>query len=45
MAVLLYTIDYWEMNQQSRPVDVGLEPKRGVSFASIGKFFGASPEL
>mmetsp|Transcript_28427 Transcript_28427/g.60207 ORF Transcript_28427/g.60207 Transcript_28427/m.60207 type:complete len:777 (+) Transcript_28427:167-2497(+) len=50
MAMLLYTIDYWEMHHQEdlRASD-GLEGSGGsklkIPFAAIGKFFGASSEL
>jgi diacylglycerol O-acyltransferase-1 len=44
MAILLYTIDYWENNH---PVESTAEivPKHGFSFDAIGRFLGASPEL
>lgn len=41
MALLLYTIDYWEKNHSAEEV----LPKHGFSFDAIGRFLGASPEL
>ena len=52
MAMLLYTIDYWEMHQQSRFDHAAISepamdvlPKQGIPFAAIGRIFGASSEL
>ncbi len=47
MAMLLYTIDYWEIHHENLAV---LEPEESSSglkipFAAIGKMFGASSEL
>jgi len=48
MAMLLYTIDYWEINHGQ---DIAVlepdesEPRLRFPFAAIGKIFGASPEL
>jgi hypothetical protein len=41
MAMLLYTIDYWEHNHE---VIEKIEEKK-IPFAVIGRFFGASSEL
>lgn len=41
MAMLLYTIDYWENNQE---IIEQIEEKK-IPFAFIGRLFGASPEL
>lgn len=43
MAMLLYTIDYWENNHSAE--EVLPLPKHGFSFDAIGRFLGASPEL
>jgi hypothetical protein len=46
MAMLLYTIDYWETHSVSTPESMtGYVSRRGLPFAAIGRFFGASPEL
>mmetsp|Transcript_26026 Transcript_26026/g.50479 ORF Transcript_26026/g.50479 Transcript_26026/m.50479 type:complete len:496 (+) Transcript_26026:1-1488(+) len=51
MAILLYTIDYWEINHQNRWDDIILDdakqasPQRGSPLAMIGRVMGASPEL
>lgn len=48
MAMLLYTIDYWETNHHEDVLATDLEvdsPKFKLSFAAVGRFFGASPEL
>ena len=46
MAMLLYTIDYWEIHHRD---DLAvLEPEEGglkIPFAAIGRMFGASSEL
>lgn len=43
MALLLYTIDYWESHAVVTPEVT--PPKHGLPFDAIGRFFGASPEL
>ncbi|KAL7484237.1 hypothetical protein ACHAW6_009884 [Cyclotella cf. meneghiniana] len=43
MAMLLYTIDYWETHIPESTTDY--VSRRGLPFAAIGRFFGASPEL
>jgi diacylglycerol O-acyltransferase-1 len=48
MAMLLYTIDYWEANHQQDHVALDPEadaPKLRIPFGEIGKLFGASSEL
>mmetsp|Transcript_16951 Transcript_16951/g.30756 ORF Transcript_16951/g.30756 Transcript_16951/m.30756 type:complete len:763 (+) Transcript_16951:210-2498(+) len=50
MAMLLYTIDYWEIHHHEDLValdqlEVNDVPKLKISFAAVGKFFGASSEL
>ena len=42
MALLLYTIDYWEKNHSA---EEEVMPEHGFSFDAIGRFLGASPEL
>jgi diacylglycerol O-acyltransferase-1 len=44
MAILLYTIDYWENNHPAESTEEFV-PKHGFSFNAIGRFLGASPEL
>eukprot|EP00804_Cyclotella_cryptica_P012557 CCRYP_014715-RA/>CCRYP_014715-RA protein AED:0.01 eAED:0.01 QI:22/1/1/1/1/1/3/4001/752 len=46
MAMLLYTIDYWETHSVLTPEAMtDFVSRRGLPFAAIGRFFGASPEL
>ena len=46
MAMLLYTIDYWETHSVLTPESMtDYVSRRGLPFAAIGRFFGASPEL
>lgn len=49
MAMLLYTIDYWQIHHDEELAALELEeanaPKFKIPFAAIGKFFGASSEL
>jgi len=45
MAMLLYTIDYWETHSVLTPESIDNVSTRGLPFAAIGRFFGASPEL
>ena len=44
MAMLLYTIDYWE-NHHSAETNGAFVPQKGFSFNAIGRLLGASPEL
>ncbi|KAL9191284.1 hypothetical protein ACHAXT_000990 [Thalassiosira profunda] len=46
MAMLLYTIDYWEIHRETAAMDMEADGSNlNVIFAAIGKIFGASPEL
>ena len=46
MALLLYTIDYWQINNEDIAEVVPDETsKLKIPFAAIGRFFGASSEL
>ena len=46
MAMLLYTLDYWEVHHSQDLVELEPEKGFGIPLAAIAKFFGASgPEL
>jgi|EP00970_Alexandrium_tamarense_P012503 hypothetical protein len=46
MAMLLYTIDYWEVHFNAAITESTIEvPRKSFRFDKIGRFFGAHSEL